>query len=788
MKLNESWLREWVNPPLTIEEITEKLTMAGLELDSITPVAPHFEQVFVGEVVTVDPHPNAEKLHVCQVNVGQTDSLTIVCGASNVAAGMKVPVAVIGAVLPGNFKIKKAKLRGVESQGMICSAEELGLADSSEGIMPLPVDAPVGDNVRDYLKLDDTSIEIDLTPNRGDCLGVEGIAREVSVLTNHPLKSITCPPVTDKIPATFPVTIPNPEACPRYVGRVIKNVNPNAETPFWLQERLRRCGLRSISPIVDVTNYVLLELGQPMHAFDFDKLTGGIVVRLANEGEQLALLDGQTVTLDNETLVIADETAPQAMAGVMGGLASSVTGETQAIFLESAFFTPLQLAGCARRYGLHTDSSHRFERGVGPQLQRRACERATALLLDIVGGEPGPIIDVIAEEHLPKQRTITLRANRMSQLLGCCVPVSEVTRILQQLGMKAEQHTGGWKVQPPSFRFDITLEADLIEEIARIYGYNQIPSTAPQSHAILQAQPRVSVEQAQSVLVQHGYQEAITYSFVDPTLQAELTPDVPLLTLSNPIASDMAAMRTTLWTGLLNATIYNVKRQQSRVRLFETGLRFIQKNDKLQQDKVIAGVATGHRYPTQWGMNDQPIDFFDVKADVEALLMLAGVNYVFKPAQHPALHPGQTATIYAGDLDIGIMGALHPRLVQQFELPQSTYLFELRWEPLTHKPLPTFKEISKYPSVNRDIAIVIDQHVNAADILACIQQSGAELLVDQYLFDLYQGKGIEPGKKSVAVGLVFQATSRNLVEEEVDTMVTHIITTLERQLHAQLRK
>ncbi len=790
MKLNESWLREWVNPPLKIKEILDQLTMAGLELDSITPVAPPFEQVVVGEVLTIVSHPNAEKLRICQVNVAQDDLLTIICGASNVEVGMRVPVAVVGATLPDNFKIKKAKLRGIESYGMICSAQELGLADTSEGIMPLPADAPVGENVRNYLKLEDVSLEIDLTPNRGDCLSVEGIAREVSVLTNQPLKSVACPPVAEKINNTFPVTVNSPKACPRYVGRVIKSINPNAVTPFWMQERLRRCGLRSISPVVDVTNYVLLELGQPLHAFDLNKLTGGIIVRLANEGEQIALLDGQTVTLDKETLVIADETSPQAMAGVMGGLTSSVTDETQNIFLESAFFSPLQLAGCARRYSLHTDSSHRFERGVDPKLQRRACERATALLLPIVGGEPGPITDVTSDEHLPKQPTIQLRANRISKLLGCSVSVSEVTRILQQLGMKIEQQTGGWKVYPPSFRFDINLEADLIEEIARVYGYDKIPNEAPQSHLSLQTQEKVSIEQAQMVLVQQGYQEAITYSFVDPAIQAQLTPELSLLTLSNPIASDMAAMRTTLWTGLLQAAIYNIKRQQSRVRLFETGLRFIQKDDKLQQDKVIAGIVTGHRYPTQWGLSDQPIDFFDVKADVEALLALVDTNsrYVFKPAQHSALHPGQTAAIYINELEVGMMGALHPSLVQQFELPQSTYLFELLWKPLTQKLLPTFEEISKYPSVSRDLAIVIDQQVSAAEILACIQQSETALLVDQYLFDFYQGKSIEQGKKSVAVGLVFQAASRNLIEEEVDTMVTQIIKNLEQQLHAQLRK
>ena len=795
MKFSENWLREWVNPAISTDELVQQLTMAGLEVDSVEPVAASFDKIVVGEVLSIESHPAAQKLQVCQVDVGENGPLNIVCGALNVHVGMRAPTALIGARL-GDMKIKKTQLRGIPSHGMLCSAKELGLVDSSEGLMSLPAKAPIGEDVRRYLQLEDVSIEIDLTPNRGDCLGVEGIAREVGVLTRCEVTIPDCSPIPATIPDTFPVEILAPQACPRYVGRIIKNVNVQALTPLWMQERLRRSGLRSINPVVDITNYVLLELGQPMHAFDLANLYGGIQVRMASTGESLALLDGQTVELDEQTLVIADHQQPVAMAGIMGGQASAVSNATQDIFLESAFFDPKHAAGCARRYGLHTDSSHRFERGVDPQLQRRAAERATALLLDIVGGQPGPLIEVTDERNLPTIPTIQLRASRIKRLLGQALDPAEVSDILTRLGMTItswqETKDLNWQVQPPSFRlFDIALEADLIEELARIHGYNNLPSQVPQSGLTMYPQSAVTLEQVQAVLVQRHYQEAITYSFVDPQLQAKLEPKTEFITLSNPIASDMMVMRTTLWTGLLKILLYNQKRQQERVRLFETGLRFIpSQQQNLQQEKMIAGVVTGTRWPEQWGSNDQPVDFFDVKADIAALLELADCQeaYHFKPSIHPALHPGQTAAIYRGDELIGLLGALHPSLRERLEITPPVYLFELRLAPLCQKRRSQFKEVSKYPSVRRDISVVVASEISVAELLASIKQSASDLLTDLKLFDVYQGKGIESGKKSVAMGLIFQAFSRNLTDSEVDGVIGQVISTLEQNLGAQLRK
>lgn len=795
MKFSENWLREWVNPQLSTAELVQRLTMSGLEVDQVEPVAIDFNQVVVGEVVTVTVHPDAHKLTICQVNVGEDKSLPIVCGAANVQSGMRVPTALIGARL-GDLEIKKSSLRGITSEGMLCSAKELGLADSSEGLMSLPQDAPIGEDLRRYLQLEDVSMALDLTPNRGDCLSVAGIAREVGLLTRCSITSPDFSPVSATITDTLPVMLYHSAACPRYVGRIIKNINGQAITPLWMRERLRRSGLRSISAVVDVTNYVLLELGQPMHAFDLSKLVPGIQVRMAQTGESLTLLDEQTVTLDAQTLVIADQQQPIAMAGIMGGKASAVSPSTQALFLESAFFAPQFAAGGARRYGLHTDSSHRFERGVDPQLQRHAMERATALLLSIVGGQPGPIIEVTVNHDLPVIPTILLRSTRIKRLLGQTLPVNEVTNILMRLGMTVVPQDDSWQVQPPSFRFDITQEVDLIEELARVHGYNQLPSHLPWSQLKMHSQPSI-VEQLQAVLIQRDYQEAITYSFVDSQLQQQLNPEAAAITLANPIASDMAVMRTTLWTGLLQILLYNQKRQQSRVRLFETGLRFIYAADQtLIQEQMIAGVVTGTRWPEQWGDRTQPVDFFDVKSDIATLFHYVSItgggatpeHYHFISTTHPALHPGQAAAIYREQEWIGFIGALHPNLMQTLEITAPVYLFELRVVPLCQTYPIKFKEISKYPSIRRDLAMVVDQAVSAVKIVATIRQTAGELLIDCQLFDLYQGKGIEAGKKSLAIGLIFQAVSRNLTESEVDTLIGQILSTLEQSLGAKLRK
>jgi len=784
MKFSENWLREWVNPPT--KQLVQQLTMAGLEVDSVEPVAASFNKVVVGEVISVEPHPDAKKLRLCQVNVGEDEPLNIICGAPNVHVGMRAPTALVGARI-GDMKIKKAKLRGAPSYGMLCSAQELGLAESSEGLMSLPEQAPIGEDIRHYLQLDDASIEIDLTPNRGDCLSIQGIAREVGVLTRCDVNIPKVSPAAATITDTFPVSIIHPQACPHYVGRIIKNINAKAPTPIWMRERLRRSGIRSISAVVDVTNYVLLELGQPMHAFDLTSLSGGIQVRMAQAGESIILLDEQQVRLDEQTLIIADNKAPIAIAGVMGGLGTCVTETTQDIFLESAFFAPNQISGCARRYGLHTDSSHRFERGVDPQLQCHAMERATALLLDIVGGQVGAIIE--HTDTLPSTPTIELRSSRIKRLLGQSLDTAEVSDILTRLGMTVTPLELKWQVRPPSFRFDIAIESDLIEELARVHGYNNLPSHAPQSHLTMQPQAAVTLEQIQTVLVQRDYQEAITYSFVDPKLQSMLNPEIEPISLANPISKDMAEMRTTLWTGLLQVLLYNQKRQQHRVRLFETGLRF--KAQNLLQENMIAGIVTGTRWPIQWGQTEQGIDFFDVKADIEALLSLSctGQNeiYRFTPSTHAALHPGQTAAIYRGNEWVGILGAIHPSLVQTLELTPPVYLFELRLAPLCETQVPKFKEISKYPSIRRDIAVVLSEETSAAQILDCVKQSATETLIDCQLFDVYQGKGVEPGDKSLAISLIFKTFSRNMTDSEVDTVTGQVVSTLEQKLGAKLR-
>ena len=788
MKLSENWLHSWVNYSLTPAELVNQLTMIGLEVEGMNPVAPEFTHVIVGLVLSVQPHPDAEKLKLCQVQINQFVTLNILCGAPNVAVGQKVAVAIHGAELPQNVKVTETLLHGVTSQGMMCSESELGLSERGEGIMILADDAPIGMNLRDYLELDDVSIEINITPNRGDCLSVLGMARDIGVMTRQPLNSINYSSVPATVADMLPVKIYAAAACPRYAGRIIQAINPQVKTPTWMRERLRRSGHRCIHPVVDVTNYVLLELGQPMHAFDLQKLNGEIQVRMAKVGESIALLDGQTVTLDGQTLVIADQQHPQAIAGVMGGLDSAVIDTTHDIFLESAFFTPNLLAGCGRRYGLQTDSSYRFERGVDFQLQTRAIERATQLLLEIVGGQAGPVIEVVSAKDLPQLKPIILRHSRITRILGKCLEHDEITEILQRLGMQLTIDDDRWQVIPPSFRFDISQEIDLIEELARIHGYDNIASPPPRAVLSMTSQPDVTLESLQSVLIQRDYQEAITYSFVQPQFQAKLIPHVEALALANPITSDMSVMRTTLWAGLLQAARYNQKRQQARVRLFETGLRFLPTSQGLQQEAMLAGVVTGTRLPEQWNERLQPIDFYDIKADVEALLQTTHLNYHVQPDFHPALHPGQTAAIYQGEDFLGMMGALHPRLLAELDILAPAYLFELHLSPLLQDKMIQFVEISKYPSVRRDIAVVVDKTWAVDKILSQIQHVASNLLIELKLFDVYQGAGIASDKKSLAIALIFQALDRNLIDSEVDVQIERIVHLLEQDFGASLRK
>ena len=791
MRFSERWLREWVSPPIDTAGLAARITAAGLEVDSVTPVGERFSGVVVGHVLEVAPHPAADRLHVCRVDTGGGEPLVIVCGAANVAVGMKAPTALVGARLPGGMEIRRAKLRGVESFGMLCSARELGLAETSEGLLPLPGDAPVGLDVVTYLGLDDVAIEVDLTPNRSDCLCVAGVAREVGVLTRQPVQSVTVEPVAPVIPDTFPVELEAPADCPRYVGRVVRNVDPAAQTPLWLRERLRRSGLRSISPVVDVTNYVLLELGQPMHAFDLDRLSGAIRVRRARAGESLTLLDGNPLSLDEDCLLIADDRGPIALAGVMGGLDSGVTAESRHIFFESAFFSPSVIAGRARRFGLATDASHRYERGVDFELQRRAIERATGLLVQIAGGECGPVIDRVSPEHLPTRAPITLRAARLSKILGIAVPDKAVADVLSRLGCRVEAQPGGWRVTPPSFRFDLAIEVDLIEEVARVTGYEHVPSTAPVAHLNLRPVPetRVPLERLRGLLADRGYQEAITYSFVDPSLQAMLDPEEEVVRLANPISADMAVMRTTLWPGLLKALGHNQNRQQARVWLFESGLRFRRRRGETLQEPVLAGLASGSALPDQWGLSRRPVDFYDVKADVEALLASTGVaaEFRFEPTSHPALHPGQAAAIFRGAEEVGRLGALHPAHLRSLDIEGPVYLFELGLGPLQQGVLPRFAPLSRFPAIRRDLAVVVDEAVPAEAVRVAIGQAAGDMLNDLELFDVYRGEGIEGGRKSLALSLTLQAADRTLLDAEVDAVVRGVLEALEREYKATLR-
>ncbi|MGN8276651.1 phenylalanine--tRNA ligase subunit beta [Pseudomonas sp. SMN5] len=792
MKFSEQWLRGWVSPQVSRDELVARLSMAGLEVDSVTPAAGDFSGVVVGEVLSTEQHPDADKLRVCQVSNG-AQTFQVVCGAPNVRPGLKIPFAMIGAELPGDFKIKKAKLRGVESNGMLCSQAELQIGEGNDGLMELPADAPVGQDIREYLGLDDASIEVDLTPNRGDCLSLAGLAREVGALYDTPVSRPPVAPVAAVHDEVRSVEVLAPTACPRYLGRVIRNVDLSKPTPLWMVERLRRADVRSIDAAVDITNYVMLELGQPLHAFDLAEINGGIRVRMAEEGEKLVLLDGQEVTLRSDTLVIADHSRALAIAGVMGGEHSGVSSTTRDVFLESAFFDQIAVAGKARSYGLHTDASHRYERGVDWQLAREAMERATGLLLEITGGEAGPIIETVSEQHLPKIAPVTLRAQRISQMLGMDMEAAEVERLLSALGLSiSADGAGQWRVEVPSHRFDISLEVDLIEELARLYGYNRLPVRYPQARLAPQAkaEARSNLPELRRLLVARGYQEAITYSFIDPRQFELFSPGVEPLLLANPISNDMAAMRSSLWPGLVKALQHNLNRQQDRVRLFESGLRFVGQLDGLKQEPMLAGVVCGSRLPEGWAQGREVVDFFDVKADVEAVLGFAGAldSFTFVPGKHPALHPGQTARIERDGREVGYVGAIHPELSKTLGLDRPVFVFELVLADVAQGKMPKFQELSRFPEVRRDLALLADRDVASSAVLAVIRENAGEWLTDLRLFDVYQGKGIDPHRKSLAVGLTWQHPSRTLNDDEVNTATQNILTSLETRLNATLRK
>lgn len=791
MKFSEKWLRQWVNPKVASQKLTEQLSMAGVEVNSITPVAPFFSKVVIGQILKVSNHPNADKLRVCLVEIGEEEPLSIVCGASNVREGLKVAVALEGARLPQGIKIRKTKLRGVASCGMICSASELGLEQTSAGIMELPEDAPLATDLYSYYELDDNSIEVELTPNRGDCLSVAGIAREVATLNRSPIQEPEEVKILPMIEERVEVELLAPEECPRYQCRVIREIDFTATTPLWIQERLQRSGVNCISPVVDVTNYVMLELGQPLHAFDLDKISGGIKVRNAIAGERITLLNEQEIELTANSLLIADHKLPLALAGIMGGKESAVTDHTNNLLLESAFFTPEKLLGRARSYGLHTDSSHRFERGVNPYLQRKAIERATALLLDIVGGKAGPISEKIEGEKLPQKRVIILRSKRVATILGITIPDAEIVDILQRLGMVVEEVANGWRVTVPSYRFDIKLEIDLIEEIARIYGYNNIPEQVATTEMLPSRdfEKQNQLAKLRGFLVDHGYHEVVTYSFVDPVLQKLLDPESEPLALLNPITTDLSVMRTNMWPGLIKSMLYNQSRQQDRMRLFEIGLCFNNNHNEVAQIPHIAGLLSGDYYPEQWGTKKRDVDLFDLKGDLE-LLFARTTNFTtigYKAAEHPALHPGQCAEVFQGSELLGLFGALHPRIKQKLEIKRDLFLFDLDLRFIYNNIVTVFNTVSKFPQARRDLAIIVDKETSARKLQQEVVEIGNKWLRNVEIFDIYHGGTVAEEKKSVALRLVFQNSQRTLQDDEVDNMVEKIAMGLKQKFNAVLR-
>ncbi|MFW1763547.1 phenylalanine--tRNA ligase subunit beta [Acinetobacter calcoaceticus] len=791
MKISENWLRTWVNPAIDSDTLSDQLTMLGLEVDELAPVAKPFTGVVIGEVLTVEQHPDADRLRVTTINIGSGEPLQIVCGAPNVRVGMKAPVATIGAVLPGDFKIKKGKLRGVESQGMLCGASEIDLEDKIDGLLELPADAPVGVNIREYLKLDDNVIDISITPNRGDCFSIRGIAREISVINKLQMNE----PVINTVAATIAdekKVVISTEGAPRYLGRVVKNVNVKAATPEWMQQALSRSGIRTHSILVDVTNYVLMELGQPMHAFDLSKIEGTVHVRQATQQEKLQLLNDQEVELQEDIMVIADDQKALAIAGIMGGLASSVTDDTTDIFLESAFFAPLAIAGRARRFGLHTDSSQRYERGVDFELPLIAMNRASQLIQELAGGEFGPITVAEKTDLLPKREAIELKQVQVDQLLGYQVAGEFIADALTRLGCKVTvKAEGEWSVVPPSHRYDMAIYQDLIEEVARIDGYDNIQISLPSMDVkFAKYQDRFELAELRQTIVTLGYQEAISFSFADAKLEKQLNPEVKPLMLANPISSDLAAMRSTLLSSLIPCVQYNLNRQQSRVRFFEFGLRFDYQNAKsiedLQQTPTLALVAVGSQAPESWHAKPQPMDFFDFKGEVEEILAAGRVSVEYVRSERAWLHPGQSADILVDGKSIGYLGRLHPSLENELDL-STTWVAELDQTAVLQSYVSNFTELSRFPSVRRDIALLISDNINVRDIQQLIEQTGGELLDSTWLFDVYTGQGVEDGKRSLAFALLWQHPSRTLEDAEIKSGMDNIIQVLENTYQATLR-
>ncbi len=792
MKVAESWLREWVNPDLDSQSLGHQLTMLGHEVDGIEYQGQGLDGVIVGEVLDVQPHPDADRLRVCKVSTGEGEPVDVVCGAPNVVKGMKSPLALPGVRLPNGAKLRKSKIRGVVSNGMLCSAVELGLGEESDGIMALPGDAPVGKSFAEFFDLPDAVFDIDLTPNRGDCFSVLGIARDVAALTGAALKApdVRAPAAT--IDAVQAVELPEPAGCPQFAGRVIRGIDPAAQSPLWMIERLRRAGLRAIHPVVDITNYVMLELGQPLHSYDAALIKGTLRPCYAQGGEQLALLDEKTIELHRGTMIITDDSGPIGLAGIMGGLSTAVTDSTRDVFFEAAFWPPDTMAGQARSYGMHTDASLRFERGVDPTGQARAVERASELLLAIAGGSAGPLQLVNNDEYLPKPTPIDLREERLQQLLGVQVDSETVTGILTRLGLSVTRNKTGWSVVSPPHRFDIEREVDLIEEVARIFGYDNIPEVTGSAEAPLEAvtESRIETEVAATLLVARDYQEVITYSFVDADDDLAISGAKSALVLSNPISSEMSVMRSSLWPGMLRAAASNSARQQDRVRLFEIGKSFHGSLEDHHERVRIAGLVFGPVAPEQWARPSQPVDFFDIKSDVMALLRAAGSRsqFVFSEAAHPALQPGQTAEIIRAGESIGVLGKLHPKHAKQFGLKQSVYVFELDASAALASEPPVAVAVSRYPAIRRDIAVLVKENISASELVDAVASAAPDLIKSVRIFDIYQGAGIEAGLKSVAIGLILQETSRTLTDEDADATQAAVVQKLHQKFAAVLRE
>jgi phenylalanyl-tRNA synthetase beta chain len=791
MKIAESWLREWVNPELDTDALGHQLTMLGHEVDDISVEGEGLDGVVVAEVIEVGKHPDADRLSICQVSTGSGKPVEVVCGAPNVVKGMKSPFAKTGLTLPNGVTLKKVKIRGVTSNGMLCSAIELGLGDESDGIISLPTDAPVGSSLADYLDLPDAVFDIDLTPNRGDCFSVLGIARDVSALTGAELKTADFKDVDAGIDDSLPIELLEPAGCPVFAGRVIRGIDPNARSPLWMVERLRRVGLREIHPVVDVTNYVMMELGQPLHGYDLGLVKGAIRPRLAKSGEKVTLLDEKEVEVTKNTMVITDDSGVIGLAGIMGGLSTAVGDQTVDVFFEGAFWPQEYMAGRARSYGMHTDASMRFERGVDPTGQGRAVDRATQLLIEISGGKAGPLVVTTADEHIPKAKKIRLRRDRLSKLLGLTIDDNVVTDILNRLGLSAAFSDDAWDVIAPLHRFDIAIEADLIEEVARIHGYDSIPETTAFADSPLATatESHIGLEKLATTLVARDYQEVITYSFVSAAADKLVSGADSILVLSNPISSEMSNMRSSLLPGMLEAMAGNVARQQERVRLFEIGKSFHGSLDEHQEVLRIAAVALGPLQAEQWGSKAQPVDFFDIKSDAEAVLRLSGSDdsYEFQATTHPALQPGQAARIIRDGDDIGVVGKLHPSIAKAFNLKAGVFVFELDAGKALAAHAPEAKAISKFPAIRRDISFFVDEKVTASDLVRAVESAAPDLIKSVRIFDVYEGPEIEAGLKSVAIGLILQETSRTLTDDDADAAQAAAVQKLRQEFAAELR-